>query len=246
MKKVALETGSSRGLGRAQAIRLAKLGYDVAVNFVQDSSAPKAQEVLDIMKKEYGADGIAIQADVADYAQCEKLVHAVIEKFGHIDVLVNNAGVNVDRLFVETPLDDIRREIDVDFLAHIYMNKLVVPYMQKQKSGCIVNISSICGWKPTPWQVVYCGVKAAVMGMTRAMAAELGADGIRVNGIAPGFHITDMTMHDPEEVREEQKQLTPLGRFGTPEDVADGLECIVNTEFMTGQIISPNGGLWMH
>ena len=121
MKKVALVTGSSRGLGRAQAIRLAKLGYDVAVNFVQDSSAPKAQEVLDIMKKEYGADGIAIQADVADYAQCEKLVHAVIEKFGHIDVLVNNAGVNVDRLFVETPLDDIRREIDVDFLAHIYI-----------------------------------------------------------------------------------------------------------------------------
>lgn len=246
MNKVAIVTGSSRGLGKAQARRLAMLGYNVVVNYVQDSSKELAEEVVALNKQEYGVDGFAVQADVASYAECEKLVNAAIEKFGQIDVLVNNAGVNVDRLFMETPLDDIRREIDVDFIAHIYMCKLVIPYMQKAGHGCIVNISSICGWKPTPWQVVYCGVKSAVMGMTRGLAAELGEGNIRVNSIAPGFHLTDMTMNDPPEVREEQRQLTPLGRFGSPEDVADALEFIVKAEFMTGQVVSPNGGLWMH
>ena len=245
MNKTAIVTGSSRGLGRAQALRLAKLGYDVVVNYVQDSSAKLAEEVVNLIKAQ-NCESFAVQADVAKFEDCERLVNAAIDRFGKIDVLVNNAGVNMDQLLVDTPIEAMRREIEVDFLAHLYMNKLVVPHMQKAGAGCIVNISSICGWKPTPWQVTYCGVKAAVMGMTRAMAAELGADNIRVNSIAPGFHITDMTMNDPPEVREEQRQLTPLGRFGTPEDVADALECIIKTEFLTGQILSPNGGLWMH
>ena len=239
----AIVTGSSRGLGKGMVLQLAKEGYNVVINHVRAESAVMAEAVAKEARS-YGVDAITVQGAVEDYGQSKKIVQAGIDAFGDkIAVLVNNSGIASGKLFQDMTPDMFRRMIDVDLVGTLNCSHVVIPHMIAAKAGCIISLSSVCGIMGVVTQVDYSAAKAGVIGFTKALAKELGGYNIRVNAIAPGMIATEMVAEqDPADV-EALKSITPLGMLGTVDDVSDCMSYILNAKFLTGQVISPNGGL---
>ena len=236
--KVALITGASRGIGRACAIELAKAGYDVAISYAgNDEAANKTIEDL----KSFGAKAKAYKFNVADKEACEKAANEVLTDFGRIDVLVNNAGITRDGLFMRMSGENWEAVINTNLNSAFYMTSPIIKTMVKQRSGCIVNMSSISGIMGNAGQANYSTAKAGLIGFTKSLAKELGSRNIRVNAIAPGFIQTDMTKDlDTEKITEH----IPLKRLGQPEDIAKTVKFLAeDAPYITAQVIGVDGGL---
>lgn len=239
MSKVIIITGASRGIGRAIAKRLAKSGNKIIANY--NNSKEKAEE----LQKELQQENIEIdiiKADVSKREECKKLVEYAINKYGKIDVLINNAGISVWGPFTDLTDDEWQKILQTNLYAAIVMTQETIKYMIKEQNGCIINISSIWGLVGASCEVAYSITKAGIDGLTKSLAKELGPSNIRVNSIAPGIIETDMTSDFTEEEKKEIIQQIPLGKIGKPEDIAKAAEWLIEDNYTTGQIISPNGG----
>ena len=236
--KVALITGASRGIGRACAIELAKAGYNVAISYAGNEEA--ANKTIEDLKA-LNVEAKAYKFDVADKNACVSAVEEVLKDFGKIDVLVNNAGITRDGLFMRMSSDNWEAVINTNLNSAFYMTNPVIKTMIKQRSGCIVNMSSISGIMGNPGQANYSTAKAGLIGFTKSLAKELGSRNIRVNAIAPGFIQTDMTKDlDTEKITEH----IPLRRLGQPEDIAKTVKFLAeDASYITGQVIGIDGGL---
>ncbi|MCP3739060.1 3-oxoacyl-[acyl-carrier-protein] reductase [Rossellomorea sp. BNER] len=242
--KTALVTGGSRGIGKEIALELARLGANVAVNFA--GSEAKANEVVDEIKT-MGRDALAIQCNVADADSVQTMVKEVISHFGSLDILVNNAGITRDNLIMrmkETEWDDV---INTNLKGVFLCTKAATRQMMKQRSGRIINISSIVGVSGNPGQANYVAAKSGVIGLTKTTAKELAPRGITVNAVAPGFIATDMTDELSEEVKAEMQKQIPLTRFGEPKDIAKAVAFLASGDasYMTGQTLHVDGGMVM-
>jgi 3-oxoacyl-[acyl-carrier protein] reductase len=242
--KVALVTGASRGIGREIAFELAREGASVAVNYA--GSEAKALEVVDEIKA-MGRDAFAIQADVSNSESVNGMAKETIERFGKIDILVNNAGITKDNLLMrmkESEWDDV---ININLKGVFLCTKAVTRQMMKQRSGRIINISSIVGVSGNPGQANYVAAKSGVIGLTKTSAKELSSRGITVNAVAPGFITTDMTDKLNEEVKTEMLKQIPLARFGEPKDIARTVVFLASEDsaYMTGQTLHVDGGMVM-
>lgn len=247
MDGFAIITGGSRGLGKAMALELAREGYDLVINYVSDSSTKLAHEVCRQAKEEFGVGAIAVQANVSEYEQCEKIVRTGIEAFGEkIAVLINNAGIQSNQMFYQMDPAHYQKLIGIELLGPMHLARLVLPYMMKAQDGCIINISSICCLFGQTLQCDYDAAKAGLIGFTRGLANEYAPYKIRVNCIAPGLIRTDMLRDSTEEQIEEFRQTIPFQRLGEPDDIARCMAYIVNATYLTGQTISPNGGSTMY
>ncbi len=237
-KKVAVVTGGSRGIGRGCVVALAEAGFDIAFSYASNKSA--ADEVEKTVKV-FGQDVLPVQADASNPLEAQMLIDKAFEKYGRIDVLVNNAGITRDTLLVRMKDDDWESVIDTNLGGMFYGTRGVAKIMMKQRSGSIVNISSISGIYGNAGQANYAASKAGMIGFTKAVAKELAARGVRVNAIAPGFITTDMTDDLPMEKLLEH---IPLKRLGTPEDIAKTVLFLVTCgDYITGQVIQVDGGL---
>lgn len=242
--KVALVTGASRGIGRATALMLAERGANVAINY--QGNEERAREVLNQVE-EMGREAILVKADVSDYEQVEKMVDEVLRRFGRIDILVNNAGITRDTLIMRMKEEDWDAVINTNLKGVFHCIKAVTRPMMKQRSGKIINLSSVVGVSGNPGQANYVAAKAGVIGLTKSAAKELASRGITVNAVAPGFIETDMTDVLDEKLKEEMLKWIPLARFGKPEDVAR-LICFLSSsdaDYITGQVIHVDGGMVM-
>lgn len=237
-KKTALVTGASRGIGKACAIELAKAGYDVAVSYAGNEEAAN-KTVAEL--KDLGVNAKAYKFDVSDKDACAKAVEEVLSDFGKLDVLVNNAGITRDGLFMRMSADNWEAVINTNLNSAFYMTSPVIKTMIKQRSGCIINMSSIVGVMGNAGQANYSAAKAGLIGFTKSLAKELGSRNIRVNAIAPGFIQTDMTKDlDTEKIAEH----IPLKRLGQPEDIAKTVKFLAeDAPYITGQVIGVDGGL---
>jgi 3-oxoacyl-[acyl-carrier protein] reductase len=245
MKRVALVTGASRGIGRAIAIALAKDGLFVVVNYTANEAA--AAETLAAIKAA-GGDGALSRFDVADAAAVDAAVKQIASEQGGLDVLVNNAGIAIDGLLLRTKKDDWQRTLDVNLSGAFHCSKAASRYLLKSESGRIVNISSVVGEQGNAGQVSYAAAKAGLIGVTRSLARELASRGVTVNCVTPGFIDTDMTTaHVQGEAREALLKQIPLGRIGRAEDVAEAVRFLVSLQasYVTGQVLRVNGGLLM-
>ena len=241
MKQVALVTGSSRGIGRAIAAQLAQDGYAVCVNYYEQRQA--AESLVEHLRSQ-GREAMAIQADVADRAAVNAMVRTVEETFGPVTLLVNNAGISRQGLFQDVDDELWDRYFAVNVTGARNTIQAVLPHMLHEKSGCIVNITSIWGLRGASCEVTYAATKAALVGLTRSLALELAPSGIRVNGVAPGCIETDMVRALGQETRDMLVDATPMGRLGTPEDIAQAVSFLASDKasFMTGQILTADGG----
>ncbi len=242
--KVAVVTGSSRGIGRAIAEKLASLGAKVVVNYRSNEAA--ANEVVEAIKAK-GGEAIAIQADVSQFDQAQKLIKQAKATYGRVDILVNNAGTTRDNLIALMKEADWDTVINTNLKSAWNCSKAAVRVMMKQRYGRIVNITSVAGLAGNAGQTNYSASKAGLIGFTKALAKEVGARNITVNAVAPGFIPTDLTAELPEELKKTVMEMTPLGRFGTPEDIANAVAFFVSDEanFVTGQVLSVDGGMVM-
>ncbi|MDF2567649.1 MAG: short-chain dehydrogenase/reductase [Oscillospiraceae bacterium] len=217
MKKTALVTGASRGIGREIARQMAKQGYNVIINYHHSESLAKSleQELLND-----GSHAVAIKADVSDLAQVKSMMDSVEQQFGGVDILINNAGIARQKLFTDTTEDEWDRIFDVNVKGVFHCCKQVLPYMIRRHQGKIINISSVWGMVGASCEVSYSSAKAAIIGMTKALAKEVGPSNIQVNCVAPGVIQTEMNQNLDAETIEELEQETPLGIIGQPIDVA--------------------------
>ncbi len=241
----ALITGSSRGIGAAIALRLAKDGFDIALNDLNEGMF----ENNDIAEKirEFGVKCEIFLADVSDYSQCEEMVGSVKEKFGGLDVLVNNAGITKDGLMARMSEEQYDKVIAVNQKSVFNMMKLAGKIMMKQRSGRIINMASVAGLYGNPGQINYSASKAAVIGMTKTVAKELGSRGVGVNAVAPGFIKTPMTDKLTEEQKNAVLNLIAMKRSGLPEEIAGVVSFLASEDssYVTGQVIEISGGLSM-
>lgn len=239
MQRVAIVTGASRGIGREIAKSLAKKGIKVVANY------NKSEREAIKLKEELGLENIDIdifKADVTKRKEGQDLVKFAIEKYGKIDILINNAGIAEYKMFVDETDEDWNKVINSNLYSAFMMCQEVLPNMIHNKNGCIINISSIWGMVGSSLEVLYSISKAGVDGLTKGLAKELGPSNIRVNSIAPGAIDTDMNKDLSEEELQELQNVTPLGKIGKPVDIARCVEWLIDDNFTTGQVISPNGG----
>ncbi len=241
-EKTVLITGGSRGIGKAIALAFAKKGAQVVINFVSSETAAKA--VVEEIKN-FGGEALAIQGDVSAFDDAKRLVDQTIETFGKIDVLINNSGITKDNLMLRMSEEDFDRVVSVNLKGTWNMCKNVTRSFMKQKSGVIINITSVVGLIGNAGQANYVASKAGIIGLTKSLAKEFGSRGIRVNAVAPGFIETEMTDSLPEEVKNHYLGQIPLNRFGQAEDVANTCLFLAGEEanYITGQVISVNGGM---
>ena len=240
--QIALVTGASRGIGRAVALGLADAGAEVVVNY---SSSPDAADAVVAEIKDSGGKAYALQANVADEEAVNGLIKTVIERSGRIDVLVNNAGITRDGLLMRMKTDDWQAVINLNLSGVFLCTRAVARPMLKQKSGRIINITSVVGLMGNAGQSNYAAAKAGVVGFTRSAAKEMASRGITVNAVAPGFIATDMTKNlDAEDIL----AAIPLGQFGTPEQVAGAVRFLAadpSAAYITGQVLQVDGGMVM-
>lgn len=244
MKKTALITGATRGIGKQIAITLAQAGYDIAINYRKENEELKntKQEI-----EQTGAKCLTLQGDVSNYEDCEKIAKQIIEEYGKIDVLVNNAGITKDTLLMRMKKKDFEDVINVNLVGTFNMTKNIIPYMTKNRTGRIINISSVVGISGNAGQANYAASKAGIIGFTKSLAKEVGSRNILVNSIAPGFIETAMTDVLKEEIKEEIAKTIPLKRMGQAQDVANVVKFLASEEssYITGQVIHVDGGMLM-
>lgn len=242
-RKVAIVTGGGQGIGRAIALDLAENGVDVVVADINLETAEVAAAEAAVA----GSTPLAFELNVADAKNVEALVEKVLEKYGRIDYLINNAGITRDALMMRMGDDAWQAVIDINLTGTYLCSKAVLRAMMKQRDGRIVNISSVVGAMGNAGQANYAASKAGVVGLTKSLAREVAARGITVNAIAPGFIQTAMTDALPEKAREDLVNLIPNGRLGTPEDVAAAVRFLVSEEasYITGHVLHVNGGMYM-
>jgi 3-oxoacyl-[acyl-carrier protein] reductase len=242
--KAALVTGGSRGIGRAIALRVADQGADVAFSYRGNADAAEKTR-SEIEGK--GRRALAVQADVTDPAAAERLVASTIEAFGKLDILVNNAGITRDDLIMRMSLEAWREVLETNLFGAFYTIKAVSRPMLKARSGRIISITSVSGQAGQQGQANYSSAKAGLIGLTKATARELASRGITVNAVAPGFVLTELTESLPAALMDQIKAATPLGRFGTPEEVANAVAFLAADEaaYITGQVLAVDGGLVM-
>jgi 3-oxoacyl-[acyl-carrier protein] reductase len=242
--KAALVTGGSRGIGKAIGLRLARQGADVAFSYRGNAEAAKATaaEIESI-----GTKALAIQGDVKDPESAEAVVRAAIDAFGKVDILVNNAGITRDDLIMRMTEEAWREVLETNLFGAFWMTKAVTRPMLKARAGRIVNITSVSGQAGQMGQANYSSAKAGLIGLTKATARELASRGITANAVAPGFVLTELTQNLPEALQAELIARTPLGRFGTVEEIADAVAFLASDEarYITGQVLAVDGGLVM-
>lgn len=244
MSKNVLVTGASRGIGRSIALQFAEDGYNVAVNYAGNKD--KAEAVVEEIKGK-GVESFAIQANVANGDEVKAMIKEVVSTFGSIDVLVNNAGITRDNLLMrmkEQEWDDV---IDTNLKGVFNCIQKVTPQMLRQKSGSIINLSSVVGSVGNPGQANYVATKAGVVGLTKSTARELASRNITVNAVAPGFIVSDMTDALSDDLKEQMLDQIPLKRFGKDQDIADTVTFLASdkAKYITGQTIHVNGGMYM-
>ncbi len=242
--KAALVTGGSRGIGRGIVTRFATQGADVAFTYRGNEAA--AAETVAIVEG-LGRKAVAIQGDVRDPATAETAVKATLDAFGRIDILVNNAGITRDDLIMRMSEEAWRDVLETNLFGAFWMTKAVTRPMLKARAGRIVNITSVSGQAGQMGQANYSSAKAGLIGLTKATARELASRGITVNAVAPGFVLTELTQDLPEPLMNELTSRTPLGRFGTAEEIANAVAFLASDDaaFITGQVLAVDGGLVM-
>ena len=243
--KVALITGGSRGIGEKIAERFAQAGYNLIINYV--SNIENVEELEAKIKGNANIEILFIQSDVTSFESCENMVNEAIKKFGHIDVLVNNAGITKDTLLMRMKEEDFDKVINVNLKGTYNVTKNVIPYMMKQKYGKIINISSVVGVSGNAGQANYAASKAGIIGFTKSVAKELASRNILANCVAPGFIKTDMTDVLSDSVKESINSQIPLKKMGTAEEVANAVYFLGNEEntYITGQVLNVDGGMLM-
>ncbi len=240
----AVVTGGSRGIGRAIALRLARQGADVTFSYRGNAEAA-AETVAGV--EALGRTAIALQGDVTDPAAAEALVKAALDAHGKVDILVNNAGVTRDDLIMRMSLEAWREVLETNLFGAFYAIKAVTRPMLKARSGRIISITSVSGQAGQMGQANYSSAKAGLIGLTKATARELASRGITANAVAPGFVLTELTQDLPENLLKQLVDATPLGRFGTTEEVANAVAFLASDEaaYITGQVLAVDGGLVM-
>ena len=239
MSKTIIVTGGSRGIGAAIVSLLARENYNIVLNY------NKSEEIAKKMQEEFTKIGKTVEifkADVSKREEVKKLVDFAIEKFGKIDVLINNAGISQTKLFTDITDEDWNNMLNIDLNSVFYMSQEVAKHMIYEKEGCIINISSIWGMIGASCEVHYSVAKAGVDAMTKSLAKELGPSNIRVNSIAPGIIDTDMNKYLSEKELEQIKEEIPLGKIGETSSIAKCAKWLIEDNYTTGQIISINGG----
>lgn len=240
--KNAIVTGASRGIGRAIALKLAELGCNLVLNYRSDVNS--VQEVVKEIEA-MGVKALVVQGDVSSFEEAKKIVDAAKENLGSIDILVNNAGITKDTLIMRMKEEDFDKVIEVNLKGAFNCIRHAVPIMIKQKSGRIINISSVVGLSGNAGQVNYAAAKAGIIGITKSVAKEIASRGITVNAVAPGFIETDMTEVLGDKVKENIKASIPLNRLGEPADIANTVAFLASdmSTYITGQVISVDGGM---
>ncbi|APQ96286.1 3-oxoacyl-[acyl-carrier-protein] reductase [Clostridium botulinum] len=240
--RTAIVTGASRGIGRAIAKKLASMGANLVLNY--RSSAKEIDTLLEEIE-EFGIETLVIQGDVSSFEDSKKIADEAKNKFGTIDILINNAGITKDSLILRMTEEDFDKVISVNLKGVYNCSKHIAPIMLKQRSGKIINISSVVGVAGNAGQCNYAAAKAGVIGITKSLAKELGSRGITVNAVAPGYIRTDMTDALPKKVKKSIEDLLPLKRLGTPEDVAEAVGFLASDKaaYITGQVIHVDGGM---
>lgn len=244
MNKTALITGATRGIGKQIALCLAQNGFDIALNYRTENDELK-NTVKEI--ESYNVKCLPVKGDVSNFEDCERFIKEIIEEFGKIDVLVNNAGITKDTLIMRMKKEDFEGVIDVNLVGTFNVTKNVISHMMKARSGRIINISSVVGISGNAGQTNYSASKAGIIGFTKSLAKEVGSRGILVNAVAPGFIETQMTQSLKDEIKEEIAKTIPLKRMGTAEDVANVVKFLSSEEssYITGQVIQVDGGMLM-
>ena len=243
-RKVALVTGATRGIGKEIALELAKNGFDIAINCRGNKDG------YEDLKKEIESNNVScefVEADVANFEQCENMIKETIEKFGKIDVLVNNAGITRDMLLMRMKEEDFDKVIEINLKGTFLVTKAVTPYMMKKRNGRIINLSSVVGVTGNAGQCNYSASKAGIIGFTKSIAKELASRNIRANAVAPGFIDTDMTSVLSDDVKDNINAQIPMKRMGTAQEIANVVYFLGSEEssYITGQVINIDGGMVM-
>jgi acetoacetyl-CoA reductase len=241
---VAVVTGGSRGIGAAICEELGREGAKVVVNY-SGSQEPAEELVEKIKQTGGGGEAVAIQADVSDPNDAQRLIDQAVEHFGRVDILINNAGTNVDATLDKLDVESWDTVVQLDLNGCFYTLHAALPHMMEQENGAIVNMSSFVGEAGNMGQANYAAAKSGLLGYTKSAALELAQSGITVNAVCPGFIETDMTAAIPEEMQEKIVKTIPMGRFGQPEDIAQAVRFCIENEYMTGATLDINGGVYM-